>query len=63
MGFNSIEEIIKDVKDGKLVILTDDESRENEGDLICAASSITSDKVNFMLQHGRGLRAPARQRS
>lgn len=55
MNFNTIEEIIKDIRKGRLVIIADDEARENEGDLICAASAITPDKVNFMMRFGRGL--------
>lgn len=53
--FNSIEEIIEDIKAGKMVIITDDESRENEGDLIFAAQFVTPEKVNFMMKHARGL--------
>ena len=53
--FNPIEEIIADIKTGKMVIITDDESRENEGDLIFAAQFVTPDKVNFMMKHARGL--------
>ncbi|MDH4210293.1 MAG: bifunctional 3,4-dihydroxy-2-butanone-4-phosphate synthase/GTP cyclohydrolase II [candidate division WOR-3 bacterium] len=50
-----IEDAIKDIKKGKTVIVVDDESRENEGDFIIAASKITSHLINFMAQHGRGL--------
>ena len=52
---NTIKEIIDDLKEGKMVIIVDDEDRENEGDLICAADKINSDTVNFMAKHGRGL--------
>jgi len=52
---NKIEEALKDFQDGKFVIVVDDEDRENEGDFIIAAEKITPDKVNFMLQHGRGV--------
>ncbi len=52
---NSIEEIIDDVKQGKLVILVDDEDRENEGDFVIPAENITSEVINFMATHGRGL--------
>ena len=52
---NSIEEAVKDFKEGKFVIVVDDEDRENEGDLICAAETITPDMVNFMLKNARGL--------
>lgn len=55
MKLNSIEEIICDIKAGKMVIVTDDEDRENEGDLIMAASFVTPDDINFMTKHGRGL--------
>ncbi|MEE6186225.1 bifunctional 3,4-dihydroxy-2-butanone-4-phosphate synthase/GTP cyclohydrolase II [Niabella digestorum] len=53
--FNSIEEAIEDIKHGKMVIVVDDEDRENEGDFIAAAASITPEMVNFMATHGRGL--------
>src|SRR6187402_1474909 len=52
---NTIEEAIDDVKNGKVIIVVDDEDRENEGDFICAAESITPAIVNFMATHGRGL--------
>lgn len=52
---NSIEDAIKDFKNGKIVIVVDDEDRENEGDFICAAEKITPEQVNFMLKHGRGV--------
>ena len=52
---NSIEEAIQDIKDGKFVIVVDDEDRENEGDFICAAEKITPEMVNFMITHGRGV--------
>lgn len=52
---NTIEEAIKDFKEGKFVIVVDDEDRENEGDLIIAAEMITPEKVNFMLKHARGV--------
>ncbi|MDO9465518.1 MAG: bifunctional 3,4-dihydroxy-2-butanone-4-phosphate synthase/GTP cyclohydrolase II [bacterium] len=53
--FNTIQQIIKDIKEGKFVIVVDDENRENEGDLVIAAEKITSDGINFMAKHGRGL--------
>lgn len=53
--FNTIEEAIEDFKAGKFVIVVDDEDRENEGDFIIAAEKITTEKVNFMLQYGRGV--------
>ena len=52
---SSIEDAVKDFKEGKFVIVVDDEDRENEGDLICAAQSITPEMVNFMLIHARGV--------
>lgn len=52
---SSIEEAVSDFKEGKFVIVVDDEDRENEGDLICAAEKITPEMVNFMLIHARGL--------
>ena len=52
---NTIEEAIHDFREGKFVIVVDDEDRENEGDFIIAAEKITPEKVNFMLQHGRGV--------
>ena len=53
--FDSIPEIIKDIKNGKMVILIDDEDRENEGDLILAADHVNSEAINFMATQGRGL--------
>ena len=55
MALASIEEAIKDFKDGKLVIIVDDEDRENEGDLAIAAEKVTPEAINFMAVHGRGL--------
>ena len=52
---SSIEDIIDDYRQGKMVILVDDEDRENEGDLVCAAEAITPEAINFMASHGRGL--------
>ncbi|MCA6414320.1 MAG: bifunctional 3,4-dihydroxy-2-butanone-4-phosphate synthase/GTP cyclohydrolase II [Cytophagales bacterium] len=52
---NTIEEAIEEIKNGKVIIVVDDEDRENEGDFICAAESITPEIVNFMARHGRGL--------
>ena len=52
---SSIESAIKDIKEGKLIIVVDNEDRENEGDFICAAETITPDIVNFMATQGRGL--------
>jgi len=53
--FNTIEEAILDIQAGKMVVVVDDEDRENEGDLLMAASKITPEAVNFMATHGRGL--------
>ena len=55
MAFNTIEEIIEDIKQGKMVVIVDDEDRENEGDLLMAASHATPDDINFMARYGRGL--------
>lgn len=55
MKFSPIEEVIDDIKKGKMVIVTDDESRENEADLIFPAQFATPEKVNFMMRFGRGL--------
>lgn len=55
MGLHSTEEIIDDIRQGKMVILMDDEDRENEGDLIVAADCVTPEAVNFMARFGRGL--------
>ncbi len=52
---NSIEEIIEDIRSGRMVIMTDDEERENEGDVIFAASKSSPEMVNFMMRHARGL--------
>ena len=52
---NTIEEAIEDIKAGKVIIVVDDEDRENEGDFLCAARSITPEIINFMATHGRGL--------
>lgn len=53
--FNKIEDAIEDIKQGKLVIVVDDEDRENEGDFITAAANVTPEIINFMAKHGRGL--------
>lgn len=52
---NTIEEAIADIKAGKIIIVVDDEDRENEGDFICAAECVTPEIINFMATHGRGL--------
>ncbi|HBU05197.1 MAG TPA: bifunctional 3,4-dihydroxy-2-butanone-4-phosphate synthase/GTP cyclohydrolase II, partial [Nitrospiraceae bacterium] len=53
--FNTIDEAIDDIAKGKMVILVDDEDRENEGDLCMAAEKITPEAINFMAKYGRGL--------
>ena len=53
--YNTVEEAVKDLQDGKLILVSDDESRENEGDLICAAEFATTENVNFMATYGKGL--------
>ncbi|GAA5217402.1 bifunctional 3,4-dihydroxy-2-butanone-4-phosphate synthase/GTP cyclohydrolase II [Corallincola platygyrae] len=55
MALNSIEELIEDIRQGKMVILMDDEDRENEGDFVMAAEKVTPEAINFMATHGRGL--------
>ncbi len=55
MKFNTIEEAVEDIKKGKMVILVDDEDRENEGDLTMAAEMVTPEAINFMAKYGRGL--------
>lgn len=55
MQFNNSEEIISEIRQGRMVILVDDEDRENEGDLVMAAEAVTSESINFMATHARGL--------
>ncbi|WFD10961.1 bifunctional 3,4-dihydroxy-2-butanone-4-phosphate synthase/GTP cyclohydrolase II [Tepidibacter hydrothermalis] len=55
MKFNTIEEAIEDVKNGKMIVVVDDEDRENEGDLLMAAEKATPEAINFMAKFGRGL--------
>lgn len=55
MKFNTIPEAIEDIREGKMVIVVDDEDRENEGDLIMAAEKVTAEQVNFMVTFGRGM--------
>jgi 3,4-dihydroxy 2-butanone 4-phosphate synthase/GTP cyclohydrolase II len=55
MTFDRVADAIEDIRQGKMVIVADDEDRENEGDLVCAASEITPESINFMAKHGRGL--------
>src|SRR5690625_5922554 len=55
MELNTIEELIEDLRQGKMVILMDDEDRENEGDLIMVAEQVRAEDINFMTTHARGL--------
>lgn len=55
MKFNTIEELLEDIAQGKMVVVVDDEDRENEGDLLMAASKVRPEDINFMATHGRGL--------
>ncbi len=55
MPLATIEEAVQDIRDGKMIIIVDDEDRENEGDLVCAAEKVTAETINFMAIHGRGL--------
>ena len=55
MSVSSIDEVVKDFQQGKMVILVGDDDRENTGDLVIAAETTTPDDVNFMAKHGRGL--------
>ena len=54
-AFDSVESAIQDIADGKIVIVTDDEGLENEGDLVMAASRATPETINMMIRHARGL--------
>ena len=53
--FSTIEEALEDLRQGKIILCTDDPDRENEGDFICAAEFATTENVNFMAVHGKGL--------
>ncbi len=53
--FNTVEEALHDLREGKIILVTDDEGRENEGDFICAAQYATTENINFMAMHGKGL--------
>lgn len=55
MNFNTIEEALEDLRQGRIVLVTDDPDRENEGDFICAAQFATTENINFMATHGKGL--------
>jgi len=54
-AFSEISEVLEDLKQGRMIVLVDDEDRENEGDLVCAAETVTSQIINFMARFGRGL--------
>ena len=53
--FATVEEAVEDIRNGSMIVLIDDEDRENEGDLTLAAEKITPDAINFMAKYGRGL--------
>ena len=55
MKFNDVKELIQDLREGKMIILVDDEDRENEGDLVMAAPMIRPEDINFMAKNARGL--------
>ena len=54
-GFAKVEEALEEIRNGKLILVTDDEDRENEGDFICAAEFATTENINFMAMHAKGL--------
>lgn len=53
--FNTVEEALEELKAGRIILVTDDPERENEGDFICAAQFATTENINFMASHGKGL--------
>lgn len=55
MSFNTVEEALEDIRQGKMIVMVDDEDRENEGDLVMAAEMVTPEAINFMATYGRGL--------
>lgn len=55
MNFEPVESLVSEIKHGRMILLVDDENRENEGDLIMAADFVTAEKINFMITHARGL--------
>jgi 3,4-dihydroxy 2-butanone 4-phosphate synthase/GTP cyclohydrolase II len=55
LGFNTIDDAIRDIREGRIVIVVDDDDRENEGDFICAAEFVTAEVVNFLAKNGRGV--------
>ena len=56
--YNTIEEALEDLRAGKIILVTDDPDRENEGDMICAAEFATTENINFMACHAKGLICP-----
>ena len=54
MTLNTTSELIDEIRNGRMIVLMDDEDRENEGDLVIAASSVRSEDINFMARYGRG---------
>ena len=54
MAIATIDEAVADIRDGRMIIIIDDEDRENEGDLVCAAEKVTPEIINFMARHARG---------
>ena len=63
MAFASIKDAIDDIRAGRMVVVVDDEDRENEGDLTIAAEKVTSETINFMATHGRGPHLPSPHRA
>ena len=55
LQFNTVEEALEELRQGRIILVTDDPERENEGDFICAAEFATTANVNFMATHGKGL--------
>ena len=55
MPFATIEDAVAEIREGRMIIIIDDEDRENEGDLVCAAEKVTPEQINFMARHARGL--------
>jgi 3,4-dihydroxy 2-butanone 4-phosphate synthase/GTP cyclohydrolase II len=55
MEFSEIPQVLDELRSGRMIVLVDDEDRENEGDLVCAAEKVTPQIINFMVTHGRGL--------
>ncbi|HEY6072715.1 MAG TPA: 3,4-dihydroxy-2-butanone-4-phosphate synthase, partial [Anaerolineales bacterium] len=55
MSFAAIEDAVSEIREGRMIIIVDDEDRENEGDLVCAAEKVTPEVINFMARHARGL--------